>query len=89
MTNTMLRRIEFDGARVSGITVQRGDETKTIGAREVVPQARSLAHPFGPHSVDTGAVRDRAVERVGIHLECGQFRIRGFDLETTSRPGAP
>jgi choline dehydrogenase-like flavoprotein len=39
MAGTMLRRIEFDGTRVTAITLQRGDETKTIGAREVVISA--------------------------------------------------
>ena len=45
MTETRVLRITFDGTRVSGIVAERGGETITIGAREVVVSAGAVHSP--------------------------------------------
>src|SRR3712207_8081106 len=41
MTQTMLRQLQFDGTRVTGVTVQRGGETKTIRSEEHTSELQS------------------------------------------------
>jgi choline dehydrogenase-like flavoprotein len=45
MTDTRVLRITFDGTRVSGIVAERGGETITIAAREVVASAGAVHSP--------------------------------------------
>jgi 5-(hydroxymethyl)furfural/furfural oxidase len=45
MSETRLRNLQFDGARVTGVVIERGGETRAIAAREVVISAGGIGSP--------------------------------------------
>jgi 5-(hydroxymethyl)furfural/furfural oxidase len=64
MCDTKVLRIAFDGTRVRGVVIERGAQTQTIAAREVVVSAGGIHSPAALLRSGIGAAED--LSKLGI-----------------------